>query len=335
MPFMASKDHSTSTAGGDWIAELARAVRDGTELCRFLGLPADLAAASGGWPVFVPWPYLSRIRRGDPHDPLLLQVLPRKEESCCPAGFSEDPLGEAALSATPGLLSKYRGRSLILATGACGVHCRFCFRRHFPFDSTPPGLAALEAALGQIAADSSIHEAILSGGDPLMLDDVWLGELVERLAGISHLRRVRVHTRLPVVIPSRVTPGLAGLLRSTRLSPRVVVHVNHPAEIDDSVATAFARLIDAGIPVMSQSVLLADVNDSADTLTGLFERLVDLRVTPYYLHQLDRIAGAAHFEVPEARGRELVAELRARLPGYAVPQYVREARGAAFKMPLE
>ena len=374
---MASMDHPNracgSTSDGDWRRELTEAVRDGTELARRLGLPDDVAAPSGDWPVLVPRPYLARIKPGDPRDPLLLQVLPQSEESLCPAGFSTDPLDEAAEAAIPGLLAKYQGRSLIVTTGQCAVHCRFCFRRHFPFAEAPlssggntpeteprdstsgpnaslteprasangpcrdnagPSSHSHAPALAQIAADPTIHEAILSGGDPLMLDDEPLADLIRRLAQIDHLRRVRVHTRLPVVVPSRVTPSLVGLLRATRLSPRVVVHVNHPAEIDAAVARSFARLIDAGIPVMSQSVLLRGVNDDIETLAALFERLIDLRVMPYYLHQLDRVAGAAHFEVDESRGRELIDALRARLPGYAVPRYVREIPGNPYKSPL-
>jgi EF-P beta-lysylation protein EpmB len=334
---MASTDEKTEscTAGGDWRAELAGAVRDGAELCRLVGLPGALAAAPGAWPVLVPWPYLARIRHGDPQDPLLRQVLPRSEESESPSGYSTDPLGEAVATAALGVLWKYQGRSLIVATDRCGVHCRFCFRRHFPFPSLPPDLAAWEPALKQIAREPSLHEVILSGGDPLVLDDDRLDELLDRLADIVHLRRVRIHSRMPIVIPSRVTSKLVDLLARTRLTPIMVIHANHPAEIDRSVADALGRLVDAGIPVLSQTVLLREVNDQSDVLAELFERLVDLRVMPYYLHQLDRVAGAAHFEVAEEEGRRLVESLRARLPGYAVPRYVREVPGAPGKVPLD
>ncbi len=333
---MASIDYRNERgiAGGDWQADLAGAVRDGAELCRLLELPSSLAAAPGEWPVLVPRPYLARITAGDPRDPLLLQVLPRPEENESPSGFSTDPLCEATGPPAPGVLWKYRGRALIVATGRCGVHCRFCFRRHFPFPSSPPDLVTYEPALERIAREKSLHEVILSGGDPLMMDDDRLGELVGRLAEIAHLRRVRIHTRMPIVIPSRVTTELVERLRRARLAPIMVVHVNHPAEIDRPVADALGRLIDAGIPILSQSVLLHGVNDDADVLAELFERLVDLRVMPYYLHQLDRVAGAAHFEVAEEEGRRLVESLRARLPGYAVPRYVREVPGAPGKVPL-
>jgi len=196
----------------------------------------------------------------------------------------------------------------------------------------PPNL--WQPVLERVARDPSIHEVILSGGDPLVLDDELLADLAGRVAAIRHVRRLRLHTRVPIVIPQRVTAELLRWLRATRLAPVVVVHVNHPAEIDGPVAAALGRLVDAGVPVLSQSVLLCGINDRVDVLAELFERLVDLRVMPYYLHQLDRVAGAAHFEVPEATGRELINKLRAWLPGYAVPRYVRETPGEANKRPL-
>jgi EF-P beta-lysylation protein EpmB len=222
----------------------------------------------------------------------------------------------------------------MVATPRCAVHCRFCFRRHFPFASLPKPADQWEAALEEVAHDPSIREVILSGGDPLTLEDPLLARLAARLAQIPHVERLRVHSRVPIVIPQRVTQELLTWLRATRLAPIVVVHVNHPAEIDDHVAAALARLVDGGVPVLSQSVLLREVNDRADVLARLFERLIDLRVMPYYLHQIDRVAGAAHFEVPEATGRRLVAALRDRLPGYAVPRYVRETPGESHKRVL-
>jgi EF-P beta-lysylation protein EpmB len=229
-------------------------------------------------------------------------------------------------------LRKYKHRLLIVASGACAMHCRFCFRRHFPYVEEH---GCPNSVISLIAADPSIEEVILSGGDPLTLADAELGRLVRSLAEISHLRRLRVHTRLPVVIPQRVTNELLACLRGTRLTPLVVVHINHPAEIDADVACALGRFVDAGIPLLNQSVLLRGVNDNLDVLAQLCRQLADLRVLPYYLHQLDRVAGAAHFEVPEERGIELIRGLRQCLPGYAVPRYVRELPGAASKMLVE
>jgi EF-P beta-lysylation protein EpmB len=271
------------------------------------------------------------MRPGDPYDPLLRQVLPLGEELVEVAGYTTDPVADSASVLTPGLLQKYSGRVLLITTGACGVHCRYCFRRHFPFHGGPQGYERWQQILGFLRADTRIEEVVLSGGDPLTLVDHQLARLVTRLASVEHVRRIRVHTRMPVVIPERVTEEMLAWLRGTRLTSLVVIHANHPAELDDTVADATARLIDAGVPVLNQAVLLRGVNDDLDTLVGLCRRLVDLRVLPYYLHQLDCVAGAAHFEVPVARGRRLVEGLRKALPGYAVPQYVQEVRGAPYK----
>jgi EF-P beta-lysylation protein EpmB len=300
-----------------------------------LGLDAVLSAeaerASGDFPLLVPQPYLDRMRKGDPNDPLLRQILPQATERTPTPGFIADPLGEFQTADRSSLLRKYYGRVLIITTGACGVHCRFCFRRHFPYQTSAEVADVWESALRAIAADPSISEIILSGGDPLTLPDPILAQLAQRLNVIPHLRRIRVHTRLPVMIPQRVNEDLLAWLRAGRLLPFMVVQVNHPAEIDDQVASAFARLVDDGVSLLNQAVLLRGVNDRVDVLAELCQRLVDLRVMPYYLHQLDAVAGAAHFEVPIATGIRLIAELRTRLPGYAVPRYVREIAGGLSK----
>jgi EF-P beta-lysylation protein EpmB len=321
-----------------WQTVLKGAVRDPVELCRRLGLPAEFEgparAAARGFGVFVPAPYLARIRPGDPCDPLLRQVLPLADELVSPPEFVSDPVGDRDAAIAPGLIKKYEGRALWILTGACPVHCRYCFRRHFAYDEAPKGFPAWEENLAQVAADETIGEVILSGGDPLMLVDSQLAELARRLAAIRHVRRLRIHTRMPIMAPQRVCDELLAWLCGTRLTPVVVIHANHPREIDADVAEAIGRLVDAGVPVLNQSVLLAGVNDSADVLVELCERLVDLRVVPYYLHQLDRVIGAAHFEVQESVGLAIMADLRRRLPGYAVPRYVRETPGAASKVVL-
>jgi EF-P beta-lysylation protein EpmB len=321
-----------------WQAELRDAVRDPVELCAALGLPAELGRASAGaarqFPLLVPASYLSRIERGNPADPLLVQVLPVAKEEIEVAGFTCDPVGEAAAAIAPGLLQKYAGRALMVVTGACAVHCRYCFRREFPYDDLAPAEAAWAPALEALAADESIEEVILSGGDPLTLPDRRLTKLASDLAAIPHLRRLRVHTRLPIVIPSRVTDELVDWLTGSRLTPIMVLHANHAREIDAEVANAVDRLRAARVMALNQAVLLAGVNDSADAQCELSRRLVDIGVTPYYLHQLDRVRGAAHFEAPASRGREIIAEMRRRLPGYAVPQYVHEQPGAAHKTAL-
>jgi len=327
-------------AGGEpsWRRALAGAVRNVGELCEILGIspeiPQPQAAdfpSPGEFPLLVPREFVARMRSGDPRDPLLLQVLPTGAELQSTSGFLADPVGDGAAEVLPGLLHKYAGRVLLITTGACAVHCRYCFRRHFPYEAAPKGLAAWAPAIEHIAADESIHEVILSGGDPLTLVDETLAALAERLAEIAHLKRLRVHTRLPIVLPQRVTSELVDWLTGTRLTPWMVVHANHANEIDGDVAAALGRMIDAGIPVLNQAVLLAGVNDTVEAQAELNERLINLRVQPYYLHQLDRVAGAAHFAVPVERGLEIVTELRRRFPGYAVPLYVEEVAGGASK----
>ncbi|MEI6241072.1 MAG: EF-P beta-lysylation protein EpmB [Planctomycetia bacterium] len=316
-----------------WQRELAAAVRDIDELCRLLGLaPADLPAAAAGFPLLVPRGFVARMRPRDPQDPLLLQVLPTSAEDRVVSGFTADPLHEQEALAAPGLVHKYAGRALLLAAPGCAVNCRYCFRREFPYAESGATRAGIDAAVEAVAADGTLREVILSGGDPLLLADERLGELVGRIEAIPHVRRLRIHTRLPIVLPSRVTEELADILRRSRLACVVVVHANHPAELDETVAAAMARLTEARAILLNQSVLLAGVNDSADVLAALSERLVDLGIVPYYLHLLDRVRGTAHFEVDESDARRLLDELRRRLSGYAVPRLARELPGEPAKL---
>ena len=314
------------------------AVRDPAELCRLLELPEEFAASANAaarqFPLFVPRGFVARMRPGDPADPLLRQVLPVANEMADVPGFVADPVDDDDATRQPGLLQKYHGRVLLVTTGTCAVHCRYCFRRHFPYDENPRSVDEWQAAFDEIAADNSISEVILSGGDPLALVDATVAAMIEQLADIPHLRRLRIHTRLPIVIPERVTSELVKMLREMRLTPVVVVHANHANELDEHVAAAIARLADARIMLLNQAVLLAGVNDSIQAQAALSERLIELRVVPYYLHQLDRVAGAAHFEVPVPRGLQIIDDLRARLPGYAVPRYVHEVPGAPSKSEL-
>ena len=321
-----------------WKRSLATAIRDVDSLVRELELPQEYATsaiqAAKSFPVLVPRSFLARMRIGDPHDPLLRQVLPVAEESVSVPGFVVDAVDDQAAKRAPGLLHKYQGRVLLMAAGSCAVNCRYCFRRHYPYSEEPRRLADWEPAIQAIEQDSSVHEVILSGGDPLMLPDDRLAALVERLERVEHLTRLRIHTRLPIVLPDRVTPELLDLLRGSRLQPIMVVHANHPHEIAGDCAVALRMLVGSGIPTLNQAVLLRGVNDEVETLAELCERLIDLGVIPYYLHQLDRVAGTAHFEVPEATGLKLIETLRKRLPGYAVPQFVREVAGEASKSPI-
>ncbi len=317
-----------------WQLELRQAIRDPEVLLSVLRLEAACALAAGQFPLFVPPSYLARIEHGNPADPLLRQVWPAAEEDTPSPGFTADPVHDAQSALQPGLLKKYAGRALMVVTGACAIHCRYCFRRHFPYDETPPSEAAWSNSLQAIAQDSSIEEIILSGGDPLTVTDERLAWLINRLADIPHLKRLRVHTRLPIMIPSRATKDLLECLTGTRLTPIMVIHANHAQELDDAVADSLDRLRRAGVLLLNQAVLLRGVNDSLEAQAELNLRLIDLGVTPYYLHQLDRVQGAAHFEVPIDEGRRIMAELRRRLPGYAVPRYVQEIPGEFHKAVL-
>jgi EF-P beta-lysylation protein EpmB len=274
------------------------------------------------------------MRHGDPLDPLLRQVLPVVEETVENPDFSQDPVDDMAAALQPGVLQKYAGRALLIATGSCAVHCRYCFRRHFPYQEVPHSDAAWDHALASLATDPTIHEIILSGGDPLMLVDSRLTRLVKKVAALPHVVRLRVHTRLPILIPSRVTDQLTALLTETRLTPIVVLHANHTQELDAAVGRALARLQRAGVLLLNQAVLLRGVNDSVATQVALSERLIAMGVTPYYLHQLDRVQGAAHFEVPISEGKKIIAAMREQLPGYMVPKYAQEIPGESSKMVL-
>jgi EF-P beta-lysylation protein EpmB len=318
-----------------WQRELAQAVVDPVELLNMLGLAAVLGPAQRTahrqFPLRVPRPYVARMNKHDPADPLLRQVLPSAEETRIASGFCGDPLGERQAMAAPGVLHKYRGRVLLIATGACGIHCRYCFRREFPYAQAQVGAASWKAALRYLEQHADVHEVILSGGDPLTLSNRRLALLIDGLAGISHIRRLRIHSRQPIVLPERIDDGLLELLSHTSFQAVMVVHANHPQEIDQSVRSALGRLAAAGVTLFNQAVLLRAVNDSADTLAALSEALFTAQVIPYYLHQLDRVRGAAHFEVPEQRAVALLQDIRARLPGYLVPRLVREDRGATAK----
>jgi EF-P beta-lysylation protein EpmB len=231
-------------------------------------------------------------------------------------------------------LQKYQGRALVITTGACGVHCRYCFRRQFPYASAGSRADHWRPSIDHLRRNVELDEVLLSGGDPLTLTDAKLDELIGMIETIPHVRRLRLHTRMPIVIPQRVTSALCRRLARSRLAVWMVVHANHPNELDASVLDRVGRMIDSGIPVLNQAVLLRGVNDDATTLIQLCRKLVDHRIQPYYLHQLDRVQGAWHFEVPVAEGQRLMRVLRESLPGYAVPNYVVEQAGSKSKTPL-
>ena len=321
-----------------WQAALAQAITDPAELLEAVGLGPQLLpaarAAARGFPLRVPRGFVARMAKGDPGDPLLRQVLPLDAECVEVQGYGHDPVGDLAAMVAPGVLHKYHGRVLLTATGACAVHCRYCFRRHYPYGQATAASGRWGDALAHIRSDPAVSEVILSGGDPLMLPDWRLAELAQALQDLPQVRRLRIHTRLPVVLPERVDLGLREWLARTRLQKVMVVHANHPREIDASVRLAFADIRDSGVTLLNQSVLLRGVNDDVATLAGLSETLFEAGVMPYYLHMLDRVQGAAHFEVDEAAAQALMARLAAQLPGYLVPRLVREMPGADAKIPL-
>jgi L-lysine 2,3-aminomutase len=315
-----------------WQAELARGCRDPGQLLAALGLTAsDCGLASDAmatFPLRVPRGFVARMRPGDPRDPLLLQVLPAAAETLPAPGFVNDPVGDLASARTPGLLQKYPGRALLITTGACAVHCRYCFRRGYPYGEQSAAAGHLETALEAIAGDPALEEIILSGGDPLVLAEHRLEAVLGALDDLPHVRRIRIHTRVPVVLPERIDQRLLGALRSLRTRIVVVIHANHARELDPAVNAALRALGAATGPVLNQSVLLRGINDSPEAIIDLSRALFAAGVLPYYLHQLDPVSGAAHFAVADAEALRLVSTVTKALPGYLVPKLVRETAGA-------
>lgn len=325
-------------AHSDWQTALAHAVRSPQQLLAYLQLPPHLLSAaleaSQNFPLCVPHSYLQQMEKGNPKDPLLRQILPIEDENHSPPGFNLDPVGDQQALAAPGLLHKYQGRVLLMTTQACAVHCRYCFRRHYPYKQTGAKPSHWQAALDYIKADSSIREVILSGGDPLTLNEPHLETLSQQLSRIPHVSRLRIHTRTPIVLPERINNAFLNWLQNLPLETIMVLHCNHPKELSEPVRHALQRLHQTGLTLLNQAVLLKGVNDDIETLTRLSEHLFSNKVLPYYLHQLDRVQGAAHFEVDDEYALALSQQLREQLPGYLVPQLVREIASEKAKMPL-
>ena len=322
-----------------WRQQLRAAYRDPLDLLDSLRLTmADLPSPierRPSFPFLVPRPFAARMRVGDPTDPLLLQVLPLALENRTDPRLDADPLEELRFVEGP-VISKYSGRCLVITTGACMVNCRYCFRRSFPYSDHVASPSVLESSLAELAATSPLDEVILSGGDPLVLGDAQLTEILDVVVRVAKPRSVRFHTRVPIVIPSRVTDGLVDVLEglACRVSVVVVVHVNHANEVDDDVTAAMSRLRPACDALLNQSVLLRDVNDSVDSLSELSWRLLDAGIQPYYLHLTDPVEGSGHFQVDADRAREIADEMARRMPGYLVPRLVKEEPGEESKTPL-
>lgn len=321
-----------------WQQQLREIITSRDELLATLGLSVAQVGESGGacgdFPLKVPRSFVQRMRYGDPRDPLFLQVLSTSREMLDTPGYTSDPVGEGSAIARRGIVHKYRGRVLLIVSGGCAVHCRYCFRRQFPYAENQNSRQQWHEALDYIREDPTIEEVILSGGDPLVATDDQLRQLVEEIAAIQHVRRLRIHSRLPVVIPQRVNNALLDAITHTQLQTVMVIHSNHAREIDTSVATALGALRRHGIVTLNQAVLLAGINDDLESQLALCQQLFAAGALPYYLHLLDKVQGAAHFDVPESRARALLAELSARLPGYLVPKLVREVHGASSKVSL-
>ncbi|HEY5623395.1 MAG TPA: EF-P beta-lysylation protein EpmB [Gammaproteobacteria bacterium] len=325
------------TAVGGWQHAVRNAVRSVSELLELLALdPADLdwfEPPGNDFPLRVPRGYIARMRRGDPHDPLLRQVLPTQAERGDEEGYSADPLREVTI-ARNGLLEKYPGRLLLVTTPVCPIHCRYCFRRHYPYDSQSLSRSALDELIADLERRTDVREIILSGGDPLSLSNSRLRELVVALGELGSVTTLRIHTRFPIVLPERVDRGLQCVLERSRLNTVIVTHCNHANELDSTVISAIERFRQCGATLLNQSVLLRGVNDNVTDLESLSYGLFEAGILPYYLHQLDRVAGAAHFEVSDARAEALVGGLRDRVAGYLVPRLVREIPGELSKKPL-
>jgi EF-P beta-lysylation protein EpmB len=325
-------------AAPTWQALWRDAISDPRELLTILGLERLAAqvsdAAARQFPLRVPRGFVARMRHGDPLDPLLRQVLPVLDEERIEAGFSFDAVGDGPARAASGVIHKYQGRALLIATGSCAVHCRYCFRRHFPYAEETAAADRWRASLDYLRANPEVSEVLLSGGDPLSLATAKLSELSAQLRGLPQIRRLRLHTRLPVVLPQRVDQELLDWIGALPWPVSVVIHANHAKELDAEVGQALCALRQAGAVLLNQSVLLQGVNDQVSILQDLSERLFEFGVLPYYLHQLDRVSGAAHFEVDDIRARSLHEALRLHLPGYLLPQLVREVAGAGSKTSL-
>lgn len=321
-----------------WQTLLKTAITQPAELCRLLGLEdSDFPRGLLANPFFklrVPRAFVARMQPNNPRDPLLLQVLPRAEEILCPPGYSCDPLDEKSSNPIAGLLHKYHGRVLLTLSAGCAVNCRYCFRQHFPYSDNAIDPVSWRNILNYLDKQKDIQEIILSGGDPLLVKDTLLKRYLDGLAQIGHIKRLRIHTRLPIVIPERITQALTEILTRYAFKTVMVVHVNHARELDHAVAKALQKLRDKRIPLFNQAVLLKDINDHVQTLVDLSERLFEIGVLPYYLHMLDHVQGAAHFEVSQTQAIELLQKVATQLPGYLVPRLVREVPGALAKAPI-
>lgn len=322
----------------NWQQQLAEAFNNIEDLCRYLHLsPDDLpisVSAVENFPLRVPLSFAACMEKGNPHDPLLRQVLPIKEELFAYPGFNNDPVGDLSATTQTGVLHKYHGRVLFINTGSCAINCRYCFRRNFPYANLQLSKQKEDTAIQYIQDDASISEVILSGGDPLLLSDSRLSRLIQQLDSIKHLKRIRIHSRLPIVLPARITGEFINTLTQSSKQITIVTHCNHANEISDRVIASCKSLKNAGITLFNQSVLLKGVNDNSETLCELSEQLFSHGIIPYYLHLLDKATGTGHFEVSETKALALIRQVQSTLPGYLVPKLVKELAGGSSKQTI-
>ncbi|MGQ1275850.1 EF-P beta-lysylation protein EpmB [Acinetobacter baumannii] len=323
----------------NWQSQLSDLITDPLELLNLLELSTNqllsgAILASEKFKLRVPRAFVGKMNAKDPLDPLLLQVLPHHLELEEHPEFVTDPLGEEAANQLPGVLHKYKSRFLLTLTGACAVHCRYCFRRHFPYQENLPKNEDWLNIKNYIESNPDINEVILSGGDPLTLSNRKLALWLERLSSLKQVKILRIHSRVPIVIPNRIDEELISLLKNSRLRIILVVHSNHASELDDFTCSKLLQLSEHHITVLNQAVLLKGVNDSAQILTDLSYRLFEARVMPYYLHVLDKVKGAQHFDLIPSEIDAIYQDVLASLPGYLVPKLVREIAGEKNKTPL-
>lgn len=335
MPIIA---RSTADEQKDWRQILAQSLKTPDAIRHYLNLsaPSDsdqrhIQQASQSFPVLAPTPFLDLATPGDPNDPITRQVLPTPDEQRMHSAYSVDPLGEESANVRPGIIHKYHGRALLLAATGCAVNCRYCFRRHFDYADNRLSRAEWQGALDYVREDTSLSEVILSGGDPLMLQDKAIQQLILDIEQIPHIRRLRIHSRLPVVIPQRLTHELLNTLTNTRMDTTLVLHINHANEIGTLLRQHLLPWRTSNITLLNQTVLLSGINDQVSTLEQLSNTLFTTGVLPYYLHLLDKVQGAMHFDTPAERAHALYQQLHARLPGYLVPRLVREEAGKTGK----
>lgn len=320
----------------NWQKELADAVSDVASLYQLLELPLpEQVHTPNKFPLRVPHAFINKMKKGDPNDPLLRQILPDIAESLPVAGYTADPLGENAHNPMKGLLHKYQSRALITVTGACAVHCRYCFRQHFDYGANLPNSQDIRQICHYIANDKRINEVLLSGGDPLNINNRRFNEWIGALSAIDNIKTIRIHTRMPVILPNRIDDELIEILANCPKNIIMVLHINHPNEIDDALAQKCQILKNHGVVLLNQSVLLKGVNDDTDTLCKLSHALFGIGVMPYYLHVLDKVAGSAHFDLPIDRAIQIYWQLLEKLSGYLVPKLVQEMAGKPYKVPID